>query len=102
MPSKVDKLISLAATAELLGISPKTLYRWCQAARRGALVLNGHRVHLTYYQSGALGQGRIMFDRASIDHLKSAMQIVPGAARPPPQHLRRFTHISAVPGRPKG
>ena len=62
--------------ASYLGIAKKTLYKWRMQARRngGYLIFHGRAVHFRYRQTGAAGQGRLLFERQWLDELKRAME----------------------------
>jgi transposase-like protein len=62
--------------ASHLGIAVKTLYKWKRQARsnNGYLIFDGRAVRFRYRQTGAAGQGRILFELQWLDELKSAME----------------------------
>ena len=62
--------------AEYIGIATKTLYKWKRQSRRnnGYLIFHGRAVRFRYRQTGAAGQGRILFDVEWLDELKRAME----------------------------
>ena len=62
--------------ASYLGIARKTLYKWKRQARRnnGYLIFHGRAVRFRYRQTGAAGQGRILFEPQWLDELKQAME----------------------------
>lgn len=92
--------MNLTQAAEYLGVAPGTLYKWKQKARRnrGYLIFHGRAVHFRYRQTGAAGQGRILFEQAWLDELRHAME----CEAPAPQKPRRpaLRNIDVPLGRP--
>ncbi len=68
--------MNLREAAAYLEIAPKTLYKWKRQARQnnGFLIIHGKAVPFHYRQTGAAGQGRIMFETEWLDELKRAME----------------------------
>ncbi len=87
--------------AEYLGIAPNTLYKWKRQARRnnGFLILHGIAVRFRYRQTGALGQGRISFDRQWLDAIRQAMEGTTQSLVKPP--VPELAHIHVELGTPR-
>ena len=68
--------MNVPQAAAYLGIAVKTLYKWKRQARRnnGYLIFHGRAVAFRYRQTGAAGQGRILFELQWLDELKRAME----------------------------
>lgn len=85
--------MNLAQAAEYLGVARRTLYKWKEKARRnqGYLIFHGRAVRFRYRQTGAAGQGRILFERQWLDELKQAMEcrqpVQPRTTRPALSHI---------------
>ena len=86
--------------AAYLGISLKTLYKWKQQActNQGYLILCNAAVRFRFRQTGAMGQGRILFERCWLDELKAAMEA--SVERDKKKVKRRLSHITANLGIP--
>jgi hypothetical protein len=54
----------------------KPLYKWKRQARsyQGSLIFNGVAVRFRYRQTGVADKGRILFEKAWLDELKSVME----------------------------
>ena len=85
--------MNIAQAAEYLGVARRTLYKWKEQARRnnGYLIFHGTAVRFRYRQTGASGQGRILFEKQWLDDLKQAMEchqpVTPGRRRPALAHI---------------
>lgn len=88
--------MSVKEAAEYLGISAKTLYKWkAKAASNGGyLMLNGCAVEFRYRQTGAMGKGKIIIEKAWLDELLRAMQ-GKTVARPKSARAKKYKHIQA-------
>lgn len=92
--------MNVREAAAYLGIGVKTLYKWKQQAQanQGYLILRNAAVRFRFRQTGAMGQGRISFERTWLDELKSAMEVT--VERKKKVVKRRRSYITADLGLP--
>lgn len=91
-----------AQAAAALGIERTTFYGWLGLARRGLLVLRGRKFELSFRQTGAAGQGRILIDVAEVERLREFLRVRPQTVveRRPRRPIPEFPGIQVPLGRP--
>ncbi|HEY2785870.1 MAG TPA: hypothetical protein VGJ05_12950 [Fimbriiglobus sp.] len=96
-------LLSTRDASRSLGIATATLYGWLGLSKQGRLVLNGQPVTITYYQTGARGQGRIRIPAGEVDRLLSLMLAKPilPTVGVPSVRAHFFPGITVPLGRPR-
>ncbi|MBA4020254.1 MAG: molybdenum-pterin-binding protein [Pirellula sp.] len=96
------QLLTPAQAACVLGIERTTLYGWLGLARRGLLVLGGRPFDLTFRQTGAAGQGRILLEAAEVERLREHLLVRPRTfvERRPRLPTRSFPGIHVPLGKP--
>lgn len=88
--------------ARRLGVTTTTVYDWLGRSRRGLFVLRGAPVIVEYFQTGAMGQGRIRIPAAEVGRLRELMRVPvdPARTRRPPVRRDQFPGITVPLGRP--
>lgn len=91
-----------AQAATVLGIERTTLYGWLGLARRGLLILRGRQFELSFRQTGAAGQGRILIDVTEVERLREFLRVRPQmiVERRPQRPTQSFPGIHVPLGRP--
>ena len=94
--------VSVREAARRLGIQPSTLYDWLGRADYGLLEIQGEKVAIEYFQTGAKGQGRIRIAACEVERLREMMRVRPRIAgvRRSPILRREFPGIFGPLGRP--
>lgn len=100
--SSSHRLLTPAQAASVLGIERTTFYGWLGLARRGLLVLGGRPFDLTFRQTGAAGQGRILLEAAEVERLREHLLVRPRTfvERRPRLPTRSFPGIHVRLGKP--
>ena len=95
--------MNVQEAAAYIGIAPRTIYKWKRQAlaNRGFLILGGIAVRFRFRQTGAAGQGRILFERQWLDEIKRAMEGEPlDEGRKPRPASESLPHVNVTLGVP--